>query len=118
VYVLTLKRGAATQTLRVDPKHLRVVKSEVRGVPGYDLAFEDFRQRGELFFPDKVHLIAASADTRLDLRYTDIRLNERPDLTLYELVDPEGAKVVDVDARGQQVQGGGPVSQPPPAPGS
>ncbi|RKH12817.1 DUF4292 domain-containing protein [Corallococcus praedator] len=117
VYVLTLVRGAATQTLRVDPRHLRVVKSEVRGVPGYDLAFEDFKQRGELLFPGKVILTAAQADTKLELRYTEITLNGRPDLTLYELTAPEGAKVVDVDARGREL-GGGAVSQPPPAPGS
>ncbi|NOJ98851.1 DUF4292 domain-containing protein [Corallococcus sp. CA049B] len=118
VYVLKLQRGPATQTLRVDPKHLRVVKSEVRGVPGYDLAFEDFELRDDQLFPNKVHLVAASAGTKLDLKYTDIRLNGRPDLTLYELGAPEGAKVVDVDARGQEVRPEGPVSRPPPAPGS
>ncbi|MBE4751435.1 DUF4292 domain-containing protein [Corallococcus sp. ZKHCc1 1396] len=117
VYVLTLVRGAATQTLRVDPRHLRVVKSEVRGVPGYDLAFEDFKQRGELLFPGKVILTADQADTRLELRYTEITLNGRPDLTLYELTPPEGARVVDVDERGREL-GGGAVSPPPPAPGS
>ncbi|MCY1042924.1 DUF4292 domain-containing protein [Corallococcus sp. bb12-1] len=117
VYVLTLVRGAATQTLRVDPRHLRVVKSEVRGVPGYDLAFEDFKQRGELLFPGKVILTASQADTKLELRYTEITLNGRPDLTLYELTAPEGAKVVDVDERGREL-GGGAVSPPPPAPGS
>ncbi|RKH52842.1 DUF4292 domain-containing protein [Corallococcus llansteffanensis] len=118
VYVLTLVRGAAKQILRVDPRHLRVVKSEVRGVPGYDLAFEDFKQRGELLFPGKVILTAAQADTKLELRYTEITLNGRPDLTLYELTPPEGAKVVEVDAQGREVTGGGPVSPPPPAPGS
>ncbi|MCY1030849.1 DUF4292 domain-containing protein [Corallococcus sp. BB11-1] len=117
VYVLTLVRGAATQTLRVDPRHLRVVKSEVRGVPGYDLAFEDFKQRGELLFPGKVILTADQADTQLELRYTEITLNGRPDLTLYELTPPEGARVVDVDERGREL-GGGAVSPPPPAPGS
>ena len=118
VYVLTLVRGAAKQTLRVDPRHLRVVKSEVRGVPGYDLAFEDFKQRGELLFPGKVILTASQADTRLELRYTEITLNGRPDLTLYELTPPEGAKVVEVDAQGRELPGGGQVSPPPPAPGS
>lgn len=118
VYVLTLVRGAAKQTLRVDPRHLRVVKSEVRGVPGYDLAFEDFKQRGELLFPGKVILTASQADTKLELRYTEITLNGRPDLTLYELTPPEGAKVVEVDAQGRELPGGGQVSPPPPAPGS
>ncbi|RKH33219.1 DUF4292 domain-containing protein, partial [Corallococcus sicarius] len=105
VYVLTLVRGAAKQTLRVDPRHLRVVKSEVRGVPGYDLAFEDFKQRGELLFPGKVILTASQADTQLELRYTEITLNGRPDLTLYELTPPEGARVVEVDAQGRELPG-------------
>ena len=34
VYVLKLFRGQVTQTLQVHPKFYRVVRSEVRGVPG------------------------------------------------------------------------------------
>ncbi|MBU8896590.1 DUF4292 domain-containing protein [Corallococcus sp. H22C18031201] len=118
VYVLTLYRGPARQTLRVDPRYLRVVKSEVSGVPGYDLAFDDFKLRGELLFPGKVSLDAASANTKLELRYQRVTLNGRPDLTLYELAAPEGAKVVDVDAQGRELSGPHPVGPPPPVPGS
>ncbi|WP_342374667.1 DUF4292 domain-containing protein [Myxococcus stipitatus] len=118
VYVLTLYRGAATQVLRVHPKYLRVVKSEVRGVPGYDLGFDDFLERGGLIFPGKVELVAKQAATRLELRYQQIKLNGRPDLTLYELTPPEGAKVVEVDEVGRELPAAGHESPAPPVPGS
>ncbi|NVJ28689.1 MULTISPECIES: DUF4292 domain-containing protein [Myxococcus] len=118
VYVLTLHRGTASQVLQVHPKYLRVVKSHVRGVPGYDLAFDDFLERGGLIFPGKVELIAKQAGTKLQLRYQQIKLNGRPDLTLYELTPPEGAKVVEVDDAGRELPAGGPESPAPPVPGS
>ncbi|WP_338865371.1 DUF4292 domain-containing protein [Myxococcus stipitatus] len=118
VYVLTLYQGAATQVLQVHPKYLRVVKSEVRGVPGYDLGFGDFLERGGLIFPGKVELVAKQAGTRLELRYQQIKLNGRPDLTLYELTPPEGAKVVEVDEVGRELPAGGHESPAPPVPGS
>jgi outer membrane lipoprotein-sorting protein len=117
VYVLKLFRGGVTQTLQVHPKFYRVVRSEVRGVPGYDLAFEDFQEQGSQVFPKEVKLIAEVAQTELRLRYSDVSLNARPDLTLFELAAPEGARVVEVDARGQEVR---PQAAPSPAvpPGS
>ncbi|QSQ25035.1 DUF4292 domain-containing protein [Pyxidicoccus parkwayensis] len=112
VYVLTLYQGPATQVLQVHTKYLRVMKSQVRGVPGYDLGFDDFQEKGSLIFPGKVELVAEQAKTRLQLRYQQISLNGRPDLTLYELLPPEGAKVVEVDERGRELPPGAP-SQPP-----
>ncbi|WP_164018406.1 DUF4292 domain-containing protein [Pyxidicoccus trucidator] len=114
-YVLTLHQGQATQVLQVHTKYLRVVKSQVRGVPGYDLAFDDFLEKGTLIFPGKVELVAAQADTRLQLSYQQITLNGRPDLTLYELLPPEGAKVVEVDERGRELPAGSSVPSGPPA---
>jgi hypothetical protein len=117
VYVLTLYRGPATQVLQVHPKYLRVVKSQVRGVPGYDLAFDDFLERGSLIFPGKVGLVAEQANTKLELRYQQVTLNGRPDVTLYELMAPEGAKVVEVDERGRERGTGAPApSGPTPVP--
>jgi len=118
VYVLTLHQGPATQVLQVHPKYLRVVKSQVRGVPGYDLAFDDFLERGDLIFPGRVELIAAQARTKLQLRYQQVKLNGRPDLSLYDLTPPEGAKVVEVDDAGRELSGPPPESPAPPAPGS
>ncbi|AEI68137.1 DUF4292 domain-containing protein [Corallococcus macrosporus] len=120
VYVLTLYRGEATQILEVHTRHLRVMKSEVRGIPGYDLAFEDFLEQGGLIFPGRVSLEAKQAKTKLQVRYQQIKLNARPDLTLYEVVPPEGARVVEVDAAGRELPAGAPASGSPAplAPGS
>ncbi|GHG85539.1 DUF4292 domain-containing protein [Comamonas sp. JC664] len=121
VYVLTLFRGEATQILHVHTKYLRVMKSLVRGIPGYDLAFGDFLERGDLIFPGRVELEAKQAKTKLQVRYQQIKLNARPDLTLYEVSPPEGARVVEVDASGrEQPPAGAPGSgsSAPLAPGS
>jgi outer membrane lipoprotein-sorting protein len=125
VYVLTLQRGAATQVLHVHTKYLRVMRSQVRGIPGYDLSFADFLEKGSLIFPGRVELVAEQAQTKLQVRYQQISLNGRPDLTLYELVAPEGAKVVEVDDRGRELPPGAPApsgppvsAQPPAVPGS
>jgi outer membrane lipoprotein-sorting protein len=117
VYVLKLFRGPVTQTLQVHPKYYRVVRSEVRGVPGYDLAFDDFKQEGLALFPKEVKLIAEVAETELRLRYSDVTLNAPPDLTLFELAPPEGARVVEVDSRGREVSPA-PASPAPGPPGS
>ena len=122
VYVLKLFRGAVTQTLHVHTKHHRVVRSEVRGVPGYDLSFDNLEphKEGGMVFPKEVKLIAEVAETELRLRYSAVTLNERPDLTLFELTPPEGARVVDVDARGREIQPAPavPAPSPPVQPGS
>ncbi|ADO73219.1 DUF4292 domain-containing protein [Stigmatella aurantiaca] len=110
VYVLTLYRGEVTQTLHIHPKYHRVVRSEVRGRPGYDLAFEDFKEKGNQVFPTQVELVAEVAQTELRLRYSDVTLNAPPDLTLFELTPPEGARVVEVDERGREVS---PAPPPP-----
>lgn len=116
VYVLTLYRGPATQTLQVHTKYLRVVRSEVRGVPAYDLAFDNFTDKGGVLLPREVKLIVERAKTELRVRYSDVTVNAAPDLTLFELTPPEGAKVVPVDESGREVP---PVPLlPSPAPGS
>jgi hypothetical protein len=117
VYVLKLFRGGVTQTLHVHTLLHRVVRSEVRGVPGYDLAFDDLKEKGGVVFPKEVKLIAEVAGTELRLRYSDVTLNGPPDLTLFELAPPEGARVVEVDARGREIQPA-PVPSPPVQPGS
>jgi hypothetical protein len=101
-YVLTLQAGDALQTLRVHPTHHRVLRSDVRGRPGYDLAFEDFTPAGQAVFPRRIELEAADARTRLELRYTNARLNAEPDPALFALEPPEGVPVVEVDAQGNE----------------
>jgi hypothetical protein len=115
LYVLTLVRGDVSQVLHIHPRHLRVVRSEVQGVRTYSLEYGRFEPQGDAVFPHQVTLRAASADTSLGLRYTDVTLNQPPDLTLFELSAPEGVPVVDVDEGGQALP---PVALPPAAPGS
>ncbi len=119
VYVLKLYRGGVTQTLHVHTKLHRVVRSEVRGVPGYDLSFDDLKEQGQsaVLFPKEVKLSSEAAETELRLRYSDVALNGPPDLTLFELAPPEGARVIDVDARGREIPPA-PATSPPMQPGS
>ncbi len=117
VYVLKLFRGGVTQTLHIHTKYHRVVRSEVRGVPAYDLEFDDFKEKGSVIFPGEVKLISEVARTELRLRYSEVTLNAPPDLTLYELTPPEGARVVEVDAQGREVTPAPAPSAPVP-PGS
>lgn len=115
LYVLTLHRGEVSQVLHIHPRHLRVVRSQVRGARTYDLAYDDFKEHGEVLLPHEVTLQTATADTSLRLRYTDITLNESPDLTLFDLTAPEDVPVVEVDEGGQALP---PVALPPSQPGS
>jgi hypothetical protein len=115
LYVLTLHRGEVSQVLHIHPRHLRVVRSQIRGARVYALTYENFKEHGELVFPQAVTLRASTADTSLDLRYTDITLNESPDLTLFDLSAPEDVPVVELDEGGQMLP---PVRLPPAQPGT
>jgi hypothetical protein len=103
LYVLTLHAGEVRQVLRIHPTHLRVVRSDLEGVPSYDLAYDHFRQHEGVVFPTEVTLRSEAADILLRLRYTDFTLNEAPDLTLFEPTPPEGLPVVEVDELGKQL---------------
>jgi len=100
VYVLTLKRGGATQTLHVKPPSNRVVKSTVTGLAAYDVEFSDITDYGALTLPRRALLSAPSAKTTVELTWKDITVNEPPDLTLFDLSPPEDIPVVEVDAQG------------------
>jgi hypothetical protein len=84
------------------------------------LSFDDLKEKGGVVFPGEVKLIAEAAETELRLRYSDVSLNGPPDLTLFELAPPEGARVVEVDARGREIQPAPavPAPSPPVQPGS
>jgi hypothetical protein len=103
-YRLTLQVGKATQTLWIEPRIDRVVKSQVRGVDAYDASFQDIQETGAVTFPRSLSLEAAASSTSLELRYTDYTLNESPDLSLFQLEPTPGAVVIQVDANGQPVQ--------------
>lgn len=104
-YILALHRGEATQTLQVHPRSFRVLRSEIRGVSAYDLQFEDIAEYGMVSFPRRVRLRSDAADVDLDLRYTEVTLNQAPDLTMFDLEPPEGVPVVEVEASGRPTSG-------------
>jgi hypothetical protein len=106
-YALRLRAGPAEQTLRVHPRHFRVLRSEVSGVAAYDLGFEDFLEReGAAAFPRHLTVASQAAQARLELRYTELALDPPEDPALFLLEPPEGVPVVEVDARGAPVPRG------------
>ncbi len=118
-YVLTLHQGEVSQELQVHPNKYRVQRSRIRGTRAYDLEFGELTL-DERAFPRRAILTAPTANVRVDLRFTDVQLNEAPDLTMFELSPIEGAEVVEVSPEGIP-QGGappptGPRLGPAPAP--
>jgi hypothetical protein len=99
-YELKLTRGPVTQTLIVDAVDHRVLKSEVRGIDGYDLFFEDFERGVTPALPLKIRLAALAASTTLELRYQDLEINQKLDVSLFFQRPPAGVPIVDVDERG------------------
>jgi outer membrane lipoprotein-sorting protein len=99
-YKIVLRRPPITQTVWIHPEHFRVLRSEVRGIDAYDVELDDFQAFGTLQFPRKVRLKAPATKTELELRYTDISLNERPDDSDFDTSPPEGVTVIEVDERG------------------
>lgn len=100
-YVLTLMRGPVSQTLWIHPQHHRVLRSVVQGPGGYEVSFEDMQQTGSLVFPRQIAVEARAEKVRLELRYTDVALNEAPDLSLFSTEAPEGVPVIEVGEDGQ-----------------
>lgn len=106
-YVLRLRAGGAEQRLVVHPRFFRVMRSELRGVTGYDLSFDDFLEEGGLVFPRHVVLGSQAARARMELRYAKPSLNPEPDPGLFVIEPPPGVPVVEVDAHGEPVPGSG-----------
>jgi hypothetical protein len=100
-YELTLTSGTLAQALKVHTRHYRVLESRISGAPSYELAFDDLADYGKIAFPRRLVLRAEEAKVHVDLRYTQIKLNESPDPTLFDLEPPEGVPVVEVDAQGR-----------------
>lgn len=111
-YVLTLEKGSVSQVLHIDPRWLRVVRSQVHGAPIYEIQYDHFQPQGEGVFAHEVRLRSPTGESSLGLRYTDITVNQPPDLTLFEVKAPEGVPVVELDAEGGQAL---PPLVPPPA---
>jgi hypothetical protein len=120
-YRLTLHQGAVRQELEVQPSRYRVLRSRIIGADAYNLEFSDFTTRDGAALPRRIVLGAPAVNVKVDLRYTDVTVNEAPDLTLFELEPVEGAEIVEVDERGAPQEGAPPPKGPdlaPPAEGA
>ncbi|MBX5481985.1 MAG: DUF4292 domain-containing protein [Myxococcaceae bacterium] len=113
-YVLTLHHGAVTQRLEVHPSRYRVLKSEVTGMPAYDLELGDLDTIQGISFPRRITLRAPAAQVEVSLRYADVTLNKAPDLTMFDTSAPEGAEIVPLDAQGRTVSPATPAPAGPP----
>lgn len=99
-YRLELRREGVLQTLWVHPEHFRVMRSEIRGAPAYDLQFSDFMRTADVALPRHVILASQAGEARLELRYRDVVVNGPLNLTDFEFTPPPGVPVTEVDARG------------------
>jgi hypothetical protein len=107
MYLLKLDAGPVVQSLWVDPRLHRVVKSQVRGVNAYDVSFADIREESGVTFPASLTLEVGSNESTVELRYTDYTLNESPDLGMFQIGPAPGAAIIQVDEEGRTVADGG-----------
>lgn len=116
-YRLTLTKGQVVQTLWVHPEHFRVMRSEVRGAPAYDLQFSDFLTTAQVAIPRRIVLASQAGEARLELRHKDVEINGPLDLTDFEFDAPEGIPVTNVDEYGRAISPRSPEGTGPGATG-
>jgi hypothetical protein len=107
-YRLTLEKGATSQTLWMGTEDLRLLKSQTRGEPGYDLVFDDYQVVDDVLFPMQLSVTTVLADgtpagTELSLHYKDAQLNVALDPALFRLEPPPGARRMELDAQGREI---------------
>lgn len=109
-YRLTLAEGAATQELWVATEDLTPLRSQMRGPLGYDAAFSDFEDVGDLRLPQALELRSVDAAGRptgveLSLRYRERELNAELEASLFALEQPPGTQRIALDAEGRPASG-------------
>ena len=97
LFQVTLRAGGRTQQLWVDPGRKRVVRSKVDGPGGYTLGFSSFEDVRGVPFP---RAISFTGEGSVALQYTDLRLGEQPDASLFVPEPPPGVPVEQIDAQG------------------
>ena len=90
VFVVSLHAGGRTQELWVDPGRKRVVRSHVDGPGAYTLTFDAFEDVQGAPFP---RAITFDGQGSVALKYTDLRLGEQPDASLFTPEPPPGVPV-------------------------
>jgi len=93
---VTLHEGRRTQQLWIDPGRKRVLRSQVEGPGGYTLTFSEFEDVQGAPFPRG---IAFAGEGAVALRYTDLRLGEQPDPSLFTPEPPPGVTVEQIGSR-------------------
>ncbi len=104
-YRLELAEGPAAQELWVSTEDLTPLRSRVRGPHGYDAAFGDFEEVGELRLPRSLELRGVDAAGRptgveLSLSYRDREVNTALDASLFALEQPPGTSHIELDGAG------------------
>jgi outer membrane lipoprotein-sorting protein len=107
-YRLTLEKGATTQTIWLGTEDLRLLKSQTRGEPGYDIVFDDYQVVDQVLFPMQLSVTTVLADgtsagTELSLHFKDAQLNVALDPALFGLEPPPGARRVELDTQGREI---------------
>jgi outer membrane lipoprotein-sorting protein len=97
LFQVTLRAGGHTQQLWVDPGRKRVVRSKVDGSGGYTLGFSGFEDVRGVPFP---RAISFTGEGSVALQYTDLRLGEQPDASLFVPEPPPGVPVEQIDTQG------------------
>lgn len=93
LFRVVLHAGSRTQELWVDPARRRVIRSRVDGPGGYTLAFEGFEDVRGAPFP---RTVTFTGEGSVALQYTDLRLGEQPDPSLFTPEPPPGVPVEQV----------------------
>lgn len=99
-YRLTLERGSLRQTLWIDPKYHRIVRSRWAGVATYEFESEDVETVSGQIFPRRVGVKTPQGS--LELSYKDVTLNAPVDPALFGDEIPPGVKVIELDEFGRQ----------------
>jgi outer membrane lipoprotein-sorting protein len=102
-YLVVLDSGAVTQRLWIEPSSYRVLKSEIKGLNAYQVAFEDFDLAGGVIYPKKITFDAPNPPTHFELRYRDTEINGNLDRGMFKFEPPQGVPVVELDQDGQEV---------------
>ena len=97
-YVLTLEFQGVKQVLEIDPKNLDVLHTVFTGPQSFELTYDVYRDEPGGRFPHTI--VLASGGRTFTYKYKDITLNGAPDLSLFHMDPPKGAKLVQLDEQG------------------
>lgn len=98
-YQVELKDQDTTQRLEIEGTTYRVRKSEVGGSRPYSAEFTDFTGP-PLSFPRRIILELPSMPASVEIRYTDVKLNDALEANLFRMAAPTGVETIELDETG------------------